>query len=241
MKILSLSLSLELLFCLSLFPFQSLLYTQTLSLSFQFYFRKSGMCVYIPSCGFSAIYISNVRVCSALIRKYDCFPWPSRLSCSHFPRTVSLLDFFIVPILFPALHTLINEFLLFLSFLFTQLRASRSPLCDYCDLFSVVESLARLLLSSDLFLTAITNSHDNPHPSRAPTSRVLPSFFAHELFPLFWRPLSLMSERPEISSSARSRTRFSRTYTHTRVRASKIPDKPPNLFAGNCPQILAGK
>lgn len=95
---------------------------------------------------------------------------------------------------------------------------------------------------SVLFLTVITNSHDNPlFSTRFNLSHILTFFFTHTLYvPLATFFRSWVNARfPFILSHA-----LTHHYEHsvlTHVCANKIPDKPPNLFAGNCPQILGGK
>lgn len=154
--------------------------------------------------------------------------------------------FFNVQVLFLPSHTLINEFFLFPSFpahrTFPAVSTSRLPR------FPRKSSPPSPLLSPRSFSQAIANSHDNPPFSRrVPTSRILPILFeaassfrsAGDLFPL-------MSKRPHPPSASRAPLTHSPLHhgrsAPARVCASKVPDKPANLFAGNCPQILlAGK
>lgn len=164
-------------------------------------------------------------------------------------------DVFITQVLFLAIYTLINEFFLFFSFSLPPRSHTfllQFPLRDYYGpLASCPRKVPLLILA--LFLTAITNSHDNP-PSSTRTrfnfshsgilfhswalSVLLAAFFAHE------QTSSPSLRFPTIPSPRRySRTRALH-HEHSvlaHVCVNKIPDKPPNLFAGNCPQILAGK
>lgn len=164
-------------------------------------------------------------------------------------------DVFITQVLFLAIYTLINEFFLFFSF--------SSPALAY--LLTAV-STSRLLRPSCLLPTKsppsypCSFSHGNHEQSRQST---LLDANALQLL-AFWHPFSLVSSfrssgclfRPRAQTSSPS-LRFPtipspRRYSRTRalhhehsvlahVCVNKIPDKPPNLFAGNCPQILAGK
>lgn len=156
---------------------------------------------------------------------------------------VSVLDFFNVQVLFLTLHTLINEFFLFSSFSTLAYSPFRRSLPrDYHDflLFFLPSKVPTLIL---VFFSG--NREQSRHSTLlVDASQLLAfchSFWTHELFPFCWQPFSLMSKRPHSFPSHHALALHHGHSVLARVCVNKIPDKPANLFAGNCPQILAGE
>lgn len=127
----------------------------------------------------------------------------------YFPFSIFILSlplstFFNVQVLFLALHTLINEFLLFPSFpalayfpVRPAVSTSRLPRFSPVPLlFFILESLPSypgLFLRQSRTVTTIHPSLDG-----VPTSLAFcHPFWTHELFPFRRRPFSLMSKRPQ--------------------------------------------
>lgn len=158
-----------------------------------------------------------------------------------FPVCMLPLDSFIPT---TVLYTLINKFFLFLRF-FPRTRILSHPavslLSDYHDPFFALQSLSPYPV---LFLTAITNSHRQSTLLGALQLLAYSAILFHSRAPsvllvdLFRSWVNLAPTSPPFSHAL---ALYHGHSVPVHVYVNKIPDKPPNLFAGNCPQILEGK
>jgi len=193
-----------------------------------------------------------MRTCFSLIHKYDSFAQLflflfSLFYLCPFLHSFSLpcSTFFNVQLLLLPLHTLINEFFLFPSFP-AYFHVQQSLLRDYHDfpLFFLPSKVSSFILV--FFSGNREQSRQNPSFSRHVSQLFVfcHPFWIYKRF-LFCQqlPFSFMSKCPHIPFAVLSRTCFpSQTFcSRSRVCVNKIPNKPANLFAGNCPQILVGE
>lgn len=207
---------------------------------FHFYFLKEKSVFSFSR--FSEISLTHAP--SSLVRKY------SRIFLILILLSVSVLslvlNFFTVQVLFLVLHTLINGFFLFVFFLHSHTFLSYQDLLgDFHDPFLPPPPWKSLLLSYSF-------SHGNHEQSRQSTLLDALQLLA------FCHPFSLANSfrsssgdlfRSWVNCSfslcpSLSHHAFVLYHEHSvlvHVCVDKIPDKPPNLFAGNCPQILARK